>query len=223
MKKPSILFFDVNETLLDLSFLKEKITTALGNRRELVSLWFSTLLHYSLVANTIEAYKGFGQIGVAALQMVAAGNDISLTKQQAEAAVIKPFKTLKPYSEVRTSLLALREQGFRLVALTNSSQKGLEEKLKFAGIADCFDTLLSCEPVQKFKPAPEVYNWAMTTMGVLPENAMMIATHGWDIAGAQSVGMQTAFINRPGKQQYPLVPEADYVVDDLSQLASVIK
>ena len=223
MKKPSTLFFDVNETLLDLSFLKEKITTALDDRRELVSLWFSTSLHYSLVANTIEAYKDFGEIGVAALQMVAAGNDITLTKQQAEAAVIKPFKKLKPYSEVRTSLLALREQGFRLVALTNSSQKGLEEKLEFAGIADCFDTLLSCEPVQKFKPAPEVYNWAMTNMGVLPENAMMIAAHGWDIAGAQNAGMQTVFINRPGKQQYPLVPEADYVVDDLSQLASVLK
>ena len=138
MKKPSTLFFDVNETLLDLGFLKEKITSALDDRGELVSLWFSTLLHYSLVANTIEPYKDFGEIGVAALQMVAAGNDITLTKQQAEAAVIKPFKKLKPYSEVRTSLLALREQGFRLVALTNSSQKGLEEKLEFAGIADCF-------------------------------------------------------------------------------------
>lgn len=223
MKKPSTLFFDVNETLLDLSFLKEKITTALDDRGELVSLWFSTLLHYSLVANTIEAYKDFGEIGVAALQMVAAGNDIALTKQQAEAAVIKPFKMLQPYSEVKASLLALREQGYTLVALTNSSQKGLKEKLEFAGIAACFDTLLSCEPVQKFKPAPEVYNWAMTTIGVLPENAMMIAAHGWDIAGAQSVGMQTTFINRPGKQQYPLVPKADYVVDDLSELTSVIK
>ncbi len=223
MKKPSTLFFDVNETLLDLSFLKEKITTALDDRGELVSLWFSTLLHYSLVANTIDSYKDFSEIGVAALQMVAAGNDIALTKQEAEAAVIKPFKMLQPYSEVKASLLALREQGYTLVALTNSSQKGLEEKLEFAGIAACFDTLLSCEPVQKFKPAPEVYNWAMTTIGVLPENAMMIAAHGWDIAGAQSVGMQTTFINRPGKQQYPLVAKADYVVDDLSELTSVIK
>lgn len=43
------MFFDVNETLLDLKPLKESVTKALGGHDELVGLWFSTLLHYSLV------------------------------------------------------------------------------------------------------------------------------------------------------------------------------
>lgn len=221
MKTPSVLFFDVNETLLELTALKKSVTTALNGREELVPLWFSTLLHYSLVENVTGDYKDFSEIGVAALQMVAAGNDITITKEQAEDAVIKPFKSLMPYKEVKQALEALRDQGFKLVALTNSSTSGLAEKLAFAGIKDNFETLLSCETVGAFKPSLEVYSWALSKMNVEAEDAMMIAAHGWDITGAKKAGMQTTFINRPGKQMYPLAQKPDYTVDTLDCLVDI--
>lgn len=221
MKTPSTLFFDVNETLLDLKTLKKSITTVLKGREDLIPLWFSTLLHYSLVENVTQEYKDFSEIGVAALQMVAAGNDIAITKEQAETAVIKPFKSLLPYVEVKAALIALKNQGFTLVALTNSSNSGLAEKLAYAGIKDNFDTLLSCESVGAFKPSLEVYNWALSKMNVQAEDAMMIAAHGWDITGAKKAGMQTTFISRPGKQMYPLAQMPDYTVDTLDGLVDI--
>ena len=221
MKTPSVLFFDVNETLLELTALKKSVTTALNGREELVPLWFSTLLHYSLVENVTGDYKDFSEIGVAALQMVAAGNDITITKEQAEDAVIKPFKSLTPYKEVKQALEALSDQGFKLVALTNSSTSGLAEKLTYAGIKDNFDTLLSCETVGAFKPSLEVYIWALSKMNVDAEDAMMIAAHGWDITGAKKAGMQTTFISRPGKQMYPLAQKPDYTVDTLDVLVDI--
>ncbi len=221
MKTPSVLFFDVNETLLELTALKKSITTVLNGREELVPLWFSTLLHYSLVENVTGDYKDFSEIGVAALQMVAAGNDITITKEQAEDAVIKPFKSLMPYKEVKQALEALRDQGFKLVALTNSSTSGLAEKLAFAGVKDNFDTLLSCETVGAFKPSLEVYSWALSKLNVQAEDAMMIAAHGWDITGAKKAGMQTTFISRPGKQMYPLAQKPDYTVDTLDGLVDI--
>lgn len=51
-KRPRILFFDVNETLLDLTPLKESVTGALNGQSELVPLWFTTMLQYSLVETT---------------------------------------------------------------------------------------------------------------------------------------------------------------------------
>ena len=43
-------------------------------------------------------------------------------------------------------------------------------------------------------------------MGVKPNDCIMIAAHGWDIAGAIWAGWRGAFIARPGKQLYPLAP-----------------
>lgn len=223
MTRPSVLFFDVNETLLDLKVLKKSVAKALGGKEELVPLWFSTLLHYSLVANSTETYKDFSDIGVAALQMIAAGNDITMTKEAAEKAVVKPFKELSPYPEVKKSLIGLKQQGFKLVALTNSSARALEDKLNYAEIKNCFDVLLSSEPTKKFKPALEVYKWALAAVNIKPADGMMIAAHGWDIAGAQKVGMQTAFISRPGKQLYPLADAPDYVLEDIAALAHILK
>jgi len=44
-KKPLVILFDVNETLLDMSPLKEKINTVLGNK-EGFRIWFGMLLQY---------------------------------------------------------------------------------------------------------------------------------------------------------------------------------
>ncbi|WP_295178102.1 hypothetical protein [uncultured Christiangramia sp.] len=45
---PKALIFDVNETLLDLSPLKESINKALGIEYA-ADIWFAELLQYSLV------------------------------------------------------------------------------------------------------------------------------------------------------------------------------
>ncbi|SJN31622.1 Putative FMN hydrolase; 5-Amino-6-(5'-phosphoribitylamino)uracil phosphatase [Pseudoalteromonas sp. JB197] len=65
--KPKVLIFDVNETLLDLDSMRASIGEALGGREDLLPLWFSTMLHHSLVSTVIGDYQDFGQIGVASL------------------------------------------------------------------------------------------------------------------------------------------------------------
>jgi len=49
MTKPKVIFFDVNGTLLDLAPLKSSVGAALGGREDLLPLWLTALLHYSLV------------------------------------------------------------------------------------------------------------------------------------------------------------------------------
>ncbi len=56
-------------------------------------------------------------------------------------------------------------------------------------------------------------------MDVTAEGALMVAAHGWDIAGAKAAGMQAAFIARPNKAIYPLAIEPDYIVKDLVELS----
>ncbi|MFE3867859.1 haloacid dehalogenase type II [Flavobacterium sp. LS2P90] len=202
-QRPKVLFFDVNETLLDLNVMKKSIGAVLGDHPELMSLWFTTMLQYSLVTTVANHYKDFGEIGAAALIMVGHKNGIAITDKQAKNAVA-PILSLPAHPEVKEALLLLKKEGFKLVAFTNSSNKAVEAQLKYAGIHDIFDDVLSIEDVGKFKPHVDTYNWAARKMRLKPNECMLIAAHGWDVAGANWAGWQTAFVSRPGQQLFPL-------------------
>jgi 2-haloacid dehalogenase len=59
------------------------------------------------------------------------------------------------------------------------------------------------------KPHPRTYHWAANEVGTPIGNGTLIATHGWDVAGATIAGMRAAFLERPGKTLYPLGPDIE--------------
>jgi len=209
-----MLFFDVNETLLDLNAIKASVATALDRREDLLPLWFTTMLQYSLVATVGEHYDDFGTIGAAAMVMVARNNQVALSLEAARNAVL-PMRSLPPHREVLSALGTLKEAGFRMVTLTNSSQTAVDAQIENAGLSEMFEAKLSVDSVRRFKPHRQVYNWAATRMDVVPEDCMLIAAHGWDPAGALWAGWRAAFLSRPGAQRYPLAPQPEIVEPDL--------
>ena len=78
---------------------------------------------------------------------------------------------------------------------------------------------MSVESVRRFKPYTEVYHWAVDKMDVKAEDCMLVAAHGWDVAGALWAGCRAAFVARQGAQVYPLAPEPEIVEPDLKSVA----
>lgn len=220
--KPKVIVFDVNETLLDLDPMRNSVGAALGDRPALLPLWFSTMLHHSLVSTVSGEYQDFGNIGVAALMMVAVNNNIEINEEDAKAAIVPPLLSLPAHPDVKPGLNQLSSAGFKLVTLTNSSNYGVKRQLEHSGLIDYFEARMSIEDIQIYKPDLRAYHWALEQLGVRPEDAIMVAAHGWDVAGAKAAGMQTAFIARPGKALYPLAQEPDYIVKDLLELAEIL-
>jgi 2-haloacid dehalogenase len=220
--KPKVLFFDVNETLLDLTKMKKQVGGALGGKEELLPLWFTTMLHYSLVTSASGDYKPFGHIGAAALQMVAANNGIKLSEENARKVTVTAMQNLPPHPEVKVALLNLKQAGYKLVAFTNSSIEGLKNQFENAGLTDYFDEMLSVEETGKFKPFTETYLWGASKMGINPEECMLIAAHGWDVYGAMSAGLRAAFVARPGQQLFPLATKPEIIETDLKKVADVL-
>ena len=215
-KRPKVLFFDVNETLLDLTAMKDSVSQVLGGRKDLLPLWFTTMLQYSLVSTVGNQYNDFGVIGAAALQMVAANNGITLNEEQAKASILGPIRSLPAHPEVKASLQKLKDAGYKLVSFTNSSNKGVETQFKNSGLLDYFDERLSVEDIGKFKPHVDAYIWAARKMQIKPEDCMLVAAHGWDIAGAIWANWRGAFISRPGAQLYPLADKPEIIETDLA-------
>jgi len=120
--RPKLLIFDVNETLLDLKQLESSVAKVLGGKDELVKLWFTTMLHYSLVETTTDSYRDFGEIGAAVMTMVAKDHGIQLSMEDAKEA-IKPITSLPPHDDVKSGLQSLKDAGYRMITLTNSPRR----------------------------------------------------------------------------------------------------
>ncbi|WP_338349839.1 haloacid dehalogenase type II [Nonlabens tegetincola] len=222
LERPKVLFFDVNETLLDLTQMKTQVGKALNGRDDLLSLWFTTMLQYSLVTTASGQYEHFGYIGAAALQMVAKNNGIDITESQAREVIVEALRGLPAHPDVKNALADLKNDGYKLVSFTNSSNAGVKKQFESAGLTDFFDERLSVEDIGKFKPFRETYEWGARKMGIKPNEAMLIAAHGWDVAGALWAGWRAAFISRPGKQIFPLAPKTEINETDLQKVADIL-
>lgn len=221
MKPPKVIFFDVNGTLLDTSALQPSIAHALHGRNDLFPLWLSTLLHVSVVESAIGSFHEFSEVGAAALRIVASKNGFEITPE-ATHAVVARMRSLPAFPDVHAGLEALRAQGFTLAALTNSSQAACTAQLEHAGIAACFQRQLTVDTIRLYKPNLAVYRWAAEQMQAAPGDCLMVAAHGWDLAGAAATGMRTAFLRRTGEALYPLAPAPDLTVNDVIGLASAL-
>lgn len=215
------LFFDVNETLLDTTELNRVVAQRLGDRPERAEAWFTALLHHSLVESVTGSWHNFGDIAEAVLQMTATRYGITLPADATPLADI--IAAMPAHPDVAAGLSALQQQGFTLVALTNSSEALAEKQLSSAGLARLFTRILSVEQVQVYKPDLKVYQWAMQEMDQPASQCMMVAAHGWDVGGAKRAGMKTAFVTRKGQALYPLAPAPDLIVSDIGTLAAKLK
>ena len=137
-KRPKVLFFDSNESMLDLAGMKPQVTAAFEGNEALMSLWFTTMLHYSLVDTVTSNYHDFGTIGAACMQMVADSNGIKLDIAKAKKAMLA-MKSLPTHPDVIPALKKMKAAGFKMYTLTNSSQAVMEAQMTYAGIKKYFD------------------------------------------------------------------------------------
>jgi 2-haloacid dehalogenase len=213
--------FDVNETLLDLAALDPHFQRVFGDAR-VRQVWFAQLIQSALVATVTGAYRPFGQIALAALQMTAGQAGVELADADRDA-IAAQLRQLPAHPEVSGALRRLQEAGFRLAALTNSTEEVARAQLEHAGLIDRFEQVLSADTVRRLKPAPEPYRHAAERLGVPVDQVRLVAAHAWDVAGAARAGCATAFVARPGKVLDPLVePPPEIVGADLAEVADRI-
>jgi 2-haloacid dehalogenase len=216
----TVIAFDVNETLLDLSALDEPFRQAFGDpalRRE----WFAQMLQLSFVGGLTGQYVDFTSAQHAALRMLAERTGTALTGTQA-AAILDGMRTLPPHPEVPAALRRLRGTGVRPAALTNSVQEVAEAQLTHAGLIGYFDAIISADSVRRLKPAPEPYLAVAERFGAAISDVRLVAAHAWDVSGALAAGCRAALVRRPGVVPSPLGEQPDMVGATLTEVVDQI-
>lgn len=205
--------FDVNETLLDLTPLDAVFARHTGTA-DLRATWFDLVIHTALATTAAGQYRDFSQIGGASARTVADANGTPLT-DGGLAEIAATMRQLPAHPDVPTALSALRTRGQRLVALANSPQAVVDAQLDHAGITPLLDAIYSVEHAQALKPAPAAYQLVLRREKTDAEQAIMVAAHDWDIAGAQAAGLRTVFVARGGRRSLPQWPAPDAIGADL--------
>lgn len=219
---PSIIVFDVNETLLDITTLEPLFERVFGSG-EVLREWFAQLILYSQTMTLSGLYTPFGALAVGTLKMVATTRGVTI--DDADISELKQrLSTMPAHADAVPALTRLRDAGFRLVTLTNSASGAAPTPLEQAGLSDYFENTYSVEAVGKFKPAPETYLHVAQALQVSTADLCLVACHLWDTIGAQAAGCYGALVTRPHNALLPdtAVPVPDLSAPDLNELAGQI-
>lgn len=214
------VIFDVNETLLDTAALEPLFTRLFGasaSRQE----WFLTLQECWLTATIIDRFQPFSQLASASLKMVGQRRGVRVRDEDCES-LISAMKAMPAHGDVGEALALLKSGGLRVFALTNGSLQAARQQLDSSGLTEFFDEIFSVEGVKRYKPAAEPYRMALEHLGVPAGEVVMVAAHAWDMAGANSAGLKTAFVERPGKVINPAGLKPDIIGADLLAVARQI-
>jgi 2-haloacid dehalogenase len=216
LKKPQVIVFDVYQTLFDMGDVERKINSIMDSKRG-YTIWFELFMQYCFVNNALDSFHDFISIAGATLQMT--GRTLGRTASGTDADdVTDLLKHLPVYEEVQPCLSQLNDLGFTIAALTNAPEKIVCDRMERTGLISYFEKVLSAETIKKYKPDKKVYEWASQKLSTNITEMLMVTSHGWDIAGANNAGMQTAFVKTNKQIPYSLSAPPRIICSSLSDL-----
>jgi 2-haloacid dehalogenase len=207
-RRPEVVAFDVNETLLDLAPVRAALVER-GAPEHLLPTVFARTLVIGFATATAGGWCRFRDAFEDAL---AQSSDLSGPDR---SQVADAFGELAPHPDVEPALRLLAEAGVRAVTLSHGSPGVAEAGLARGGVRDLVERTLTSESIRAWKPNREVYLWAAGSCGVAPEGMALVAAHGWDVQGAQRAGLTGAWFPRSERAYAGVYDEAHVRAGDL--------
>ena len=124
------------------------------------------------------------------------------------------------FPSLHSMLKELKQMSLTLGIITNGKGQFQLDNIHALGIASYFDVILISEIEGIKKPNPQIFHRALSRLGVSPNECVYVGDHPInDIQAANAVGIHSIWKKDPG---YHCL-EANHVIDDLSEIPSVIK
>jgi len=138
--------------------------------------------------------------------------------------LVQAWHSQKAWPDVSATIQALKDQGREVFVHANSSTRLQLNLAKSAGLH--FDLMLSSELLGVYKPATESYTKALQILQLRPEEVVMVACHAYDLRGAKTAGIKTAYVYRwtddIREDQEVVMAENDVYLPDMSGLAEAV-
>ena len=190
------LAFDVYGTLINTSGVFNTLEEMIGEKAKIfMDSWRNKQLEYSFRRGLMNQFVDFSICTQNALDYCCQAFAVYLSSRQKET-LLHEYTVLPTFPDVKTGLQTLKEAGHSLYAFSNGSKNAISTLLINAEIRDLFNGIVSVEDVKVFKPSPLVYEHFNTETNSTPSNSWLISSNPFDVIGAISYGMRSAWVQR---------------------------
>ena len=222
-ERHGVIALDVYGTLVDPSGIVRELGESFGARAPAATqLWREKQLEYTFRRTLMRSYVDFDTCTLQALRYVSASFGVTLGEAH-ERALLDAYLRLPAFPEVRSALAKLRRAGYRLVALTNGTERSVRALLENAALGEYLEAVLSVERVRSFKPDPAVYALLDTVRGARDAPTWLVSGNPFDVIGAKGCGMKAAWLRRDPQRMFdPWELSADIVARDLEELCELL-
>ena len=216
------LAFDMYGTLVDpIRIWKQLEHYTSVKAPRVAEIWRQKQLEFTFRLTAMERYEDFEQVTRKALDyaLAAVGSDLDI---QQKDLLIAQYNDLERFADVEPGLQRLKDAGHTMVVFSNGSPFMLTSIMHAAQLQPYFQGFVSVDEVKAFKPSPKVYQHVANRLGRPIGEVRLISANPFDVIGAESAGMQAAWVNRSGGLFDTLGPKPQMVVGTQVELAGVL-
>jgi len=216
--------FDVYGTLVDPLELSQCLQILIGEKSKIFAeLWRQKQLEYTFRRGLMNRYQDFDICTQQAMQYAINYFDISLSSEE-KYNLLYIYKTLKPFPDAVPALKTLKKGNNNLVAFSNGISSTLKILLSNAKLLDYLENIISADDLRTFKPNPKVYEYLAKKTGVDLENCWVVSSNSFDVIGAKSAGLCSAWIARDEHTILdPWEVQPDITVNNLIEFAAYLQ
>jgi HAD superfamily hydrolase (TIGR02253 family) len=218
------VIFDLDNTLVDFMLMKRQAVDAAINAMRDAGLKLSTDEIRSRI-DQIYKERGiefqsvfdelmFREFSKIDYKILSAG--VIAYRRAREAALV-------PYPHVTMTLIELAKMHMKLGVVSDAPAKEAWLRLCYLNFHHLFDAVVTFDDTGVRKPNPEPFRKILDMLQIRPAEAVMVGD--WaerDVVGAAQVGMKTVFA-RYGNTFDTEVSNADYDIDDISEIIGIVK
>jgi HAD superfamily hydrolase (TIGR01509 family) len=103
-----------------------------------------------------------------------------------------------PFTDARRLLERMRQQGLRIAVATSSAKEDLEAFKTLLKIHDLIEEDATADDADKPKPEPDIFQAALKSLKLAPEEALALGDTPWDVEAAKKAGVGTVAVQSGG-------------------------
>ena len=227
------IFFDLDDTLLDDTMSLNHCALAAAQELaadrapapQLAAAYVEAAVNFWIALDSTTPKPEYGEIRPAmwrrALSKFGIRDDV-LARRLARRFDELRVERVELFPETLPVLAQLHGK-YRLGVITNGFAETHEAKIARLELGKFFDAVILAGELGTVKPDPAVFRHAMELLGVGPHESLMVGDRfDRDVAGAQTAGMRTVWIQMRGEMVPSGVRPPDAIIASIDQLPAAL-
>jgi HAD superfamily hydrolase (TIGR01509 family) len=189
-----LIIFDLDGVLVDAKKIHyDALNDALGSKYSIS--WSEHLSIYDGLKTTQKLHMLTTRKGLPSEKH----KSVWLKKQ---SLTLEMLKTLKPNPIIKETIKKLSLEGYKIACCSNSIRKSVLTMLSKMELIEYMDLILSNEDVKNSKPHPEIYWKAISILGFLPEETLIIEDSPYGLLSASRSNSHVMRVTSPEDVTY---------------------